>query len=67
MPDASNLVFNSDSERITGLMIDYDFATILHPFYEPFCSFDRAGGRYRSWNVYDESEEAGVDSKNLVG
>jgi hypothetical protein len=41
-------------------LIDYDFATILHPSYEFLRSFDRAGGQFRGWYADEESEEAAL-------
>jgi hypothetical protein len=59
-------LFDPDSGRITGL-IDYDFATVLHPSYEFLRSFDRAGGQFRGWDVDEESEEAALRHAKLHG
>src|SRR5687767_8644761 len=63
--DASNLLFDPDLGRITGL-IDYDFATILHPSYEFLRSFN-AGGQFRGWYVDEESDEAALREAKLHG
>ncbi|KAG7283950.1 hypothetical protein NEMBOFW57_010308 [Staphylotrichum longicolle] len=47
--NASNLLFDPDSGRITGL-VDYDFATIMHPLHEFSSSFDSTGGQFRGWD-----------------
>ncbi|KAK4101154.1 hypothetical protein N658DRAFT_566895 [Parathielavia hyrcaniae] len=44
--NSSNLLFDPTSGRITAL-IDYDFATILHPWYEFLRSFSGTGGQFR--------------------
>jgi hypothetical protein len=48
-------------------LIDYDFATILHPSYEFLRSFDRAGGQFRGWYADEESEEAALREAKLHG
>ncbi|KAK4033633.1 hypothetical protein C8A01DRAFT_49817 [Parachaetomium inaequale] len=63
---ASNLLFDPVSGRITGL-IDYDFATILHPSYEFLRSFNNAGGQFRGWYVDEESDEAAIRHAKLHG
>ncbi len=64
--DASNLLFDPASGRITGL-IDYDFATILHPSYEFLRSFSGAGGQFRGWYVDEEGDEAALRNAKLHG
>ncbi|KAK3299651.1 kinase-like domain-containing protein [Chaetomium fimeti] len=64
--NASNLLFDPVSGRITGL-IDFDFAAILHPSYEFLRSFDGAGGQFRGWYMDEESDEAALRDAKLNG
>ena len=48
-------------------MIDYDFATILHPSYEFLRSFSGAGGQFRGWYVDEEGDEAALRNAKLQG
>lgn len=64
--DASNLLYDPASGRITGL-IDYDFATILHPSYEFLRSFSGAGGQFRGWYVDEDGDEAALRKAKLEG
>ena len=59
-------MFDAHSGRITAL-IDYDFASILHPSYEFLRSFSGAGGQVRGWYVDEESEEAALRNAKLHG
>ncbi|KAI1174281.1 phosphotransferase enzyme family-domain-containing protein [Nemania sp. FL0916] len=63
----NNLLFDPDSGRITALL-DYDFASILHPLYEFLRSFDGVGGQFRGWSGDDESnEDLALRSAKLYG
>jgi len=48
-------------------LIDYDFATILHPSYEFLRSFSGAGGQFRGWYVDEEGDEAALRNAKLHG
>jgi hypothetical protein len=48
-------------------LIDYDFATILHPSYEFLRSFSGAGGQFRGWYVDEEGDEAALRKAKLEG
>jgi len=62
----NNLLYDPNSGRITALL-DFDFATISHPAYEFFCSFDGAGCQFPSWMVNEESEMAALRDAKLHG
>lgn len=64
--DASNLLFDRDSGLITGL-VDYDFATIMHPLHEFLSSFDSTGGQFRGWDDDEESGNAALRNAKLYG
>lgn len=44
-----NLLYDPTTGRITAFL-DYDFASILHPACEFFCSFYSSGGQFSGWS-----------------
>ncbi|TGO24069.1 hypothetical protein BPAE_0113g00260 [Botrytis paeoniae] len=50
-----NLLYDPTTCRITALL-DYDFASILHPAYEFFLSFGSSGGQLLGWPGDKETE-----------
>lgn len=50
-----NLLYDPATRRITALL-DYDFASILHPAYEFFLSFGSSGGQFLGWSGDKEAE-----------
>jgi hypothetical protein len=62
----NNLLFDPDSGRITALL-DYDFASILHPMYEFLRSFDGAGGQFQGWSGDESSEDMALRNAKLNG
>ncbi|KAI3316928.1 phosphotransferase enzyme family-domain-containing protein [Xylariaceae sp. AK1471] len=62
----NNLLFHPDSGRITALL-DYDFASILHPMYEFLRSFDGAGGQFRGWSGDETTEDMAFRNAKLNG
>ncbi|KAI1128594.1 kinase-like domain-containing protein [Nemania abortiva] len=64
-----NLLYDPTSGRITALL-DYDFASILHPGYEFFRSFNSTGGRLSGWlgeTTSREKEAVALRNAKLTG
>ncbi|KAK7394013.1 hypothetical protein QQX98_013204 [Neonectria punicea] len=59
-----NLHYDPATGRITALL-DYDFASILHPAYEFFRSFATNGGRLSGWSA--DHEAAAIRDAKLTG
>ncbi|KAI5859883.1 phosphotransferase enzyme family-domain-containing protein [Durotheca rogersii] len=64
-----NLLYDPTTGRITALL-DYDFASILHPAYEFFRSFNSTGGRLSGWlsaTTLEEKEAVALRNAKLTG
>ncbi|KAI3325201.1 kinase-like domain-containing protein [Xylariaceae sp. AK1471] len=64
-----NVLYDPATGRITALL-DYDFASILHPAYEFFRSFNSTGGRLSGWSsdtTPQEKEAAALRNAKLTG
>ncbi|KAH9910004.1 hypothetical protein F4778DRAFT_28701 [Xylariomycetidae sp. FL2044] len=64
-----NILYDPATGRITALL-DYDFASILHPAYEFLRSFNRTGGRLSGWlgdATPQEKEAAALRNAKLTG
>ncbi|KAI0098901.1 kinase-like domain-containing protein [Nemania sp. FL0031] len=64
-----NILYDPATGRITALL-DYDFASILHPAYEFFRSFNSTGGRLSGWlgdATPQEKEAAALRNAKLTG
>jgi hypothetical protein len=60
------LLFDPGSGRITALL-DYDFASILHPMYEFLRSFDGAGGQFLGWSGDESTGDITLRNAKLKG
>ncbi|KAF7557456.1 hypothetical protein G7Z17_g659 [Cylindrodendrum hubeiense] len=64
-----NLLYDPKTGRITALL-DYDFASILHPAYEFFRSFSSNGGQFLGWSgdtTPQDQEAAALRKAKLTG
>ncbi|KAI0429806.1 kinase-like domain-containing protein [Xylaria sp. FL1042] len=64
-----NILYDPATGYITALL-DYDFASILHPAYEFFRSFNSTGGRLSGWlgdTTPQEKEAAALRNAKLTG
>ncbi|KAF7922733.1 hypothetical protein BELL_0080g00300 [Botrytis elliptica] len=56
-----NLLYDPTTGRITALL-DYDFASILHPAYEFFRSFGSNGGQFLGWSGDTTPQEIAAEA-----